>query len=417
MTASAPDTAFSNPCRSAARRAETPLAVATATKRSKPASRKAGSSVPVEKAPAPIQPTPGWARPTGLDGRPGGAAGAPAGPGRRGVRVRRGRIGEADRQAGLGPLVQEPVGLVRAADVEGVGDQVGHREPARGEQVEHGFLVPALGPAHLPGRVVDPPGLVGRLVPARPVGAGEQQRDLPLVVRGAARRHAHVTHHHHGGPVPAQRRCPRHRLGRLAGGAHQHGVRAPAPGPVQDLARGRVTGLVQGQDARAGRGVPGEPVRVDPGHVAAGGHRQPRRELAEQPEAEHHDLGARSDPGQAQRVQRDGREGGERRVLRRHPFRHDRAQQAGHGLELGVAGLARRRPSPPAGRARSRRRRRRPRRPPRPRSSPGAGRRRAGPGPPAPRPGCPRPGPCARPGGPGPAGRGPWRAGWTGRAR
>ena len=65
ITASAPETAFSKPCRSAARRAETPLAVVTATKRSKPASRKAGSSVPVEKAPAPIQPTPGWARSAG----------------------------------------------------------------------------------------------------------------------------------------------------------------------------------------------------------------------------------------------------------------------------------------------------------------------------------------------------------------
>ena len=65
MTAAAPETAFSNPCRSAARRAETPLAVATATKRSKPASRKAGSSVPVENAPAPIQPTPGAERSAG----------------------------------------------------------------------------------------------------------------------------------------------------------------------------------------------------------------------------------------------------------------------------------------------------------------------------------------------------------------
>ena len=78
MTASAPVTAFSNPCRSAARRAETPLAVATATKRSKPASLKAGSSVPVEKAPAPIQPTPGWARSAGLGRRRTGWSGPAA---------------------------------------------------------------------------------------------------------------------------------------------------------------------------------------------------------------------------------------------------------------------------------------------------------------------------------------------------
>ena len=58
-TASAPGTAFSKPCRSAARRADRPLAEATATRRSKPAARKAGSSVPVENAPAPTQPIPG----------------------------------------------------------------------------------------------------------------------------------------------------------------------------------------------------------------------------------------------------------------------------------------------------------------------------------------------------------------------
>ena len=38
-------------------------------------------------------------------------------------------------------------------------------------------------------------------------------------------------------------------------------------------------------------------------------------------------------------MQRYGRQGGERRVCGRHRFGHDRAQQAGYGLELGVAGL------------------------------------------------------------------------------
>jgi len=47
---------------------------------------------------------------------------------------------------------------------------------------------------------------------------------------------------HRGGPVPAQRQCSRHRLRRLADGAHQHGVRVPLPGPAQRLARGRVAG-------------------------------------------------------------------------------------------------------------------------------------------------------------------------------
>src|ERR1035437_2794908 len=95
MTAAAPVTAFSKPCRSAARRAETPLAVATVTKRSKPASRKAGSSVPVEKAPAPIQPTPGPDRSAG-DGlrHTGSSRSAPGGEG-----------GVVARQGSAGPLL------------------------------------------------------------------------------------------------------------------------------------------------------------------------------------------------------------------------------------------------------------------------------------------------------------------------
>ena len=47
------------------------------------------------------------------------------------------------------------------------------------------------------------------------------------------------------------------------------------------------------------------------------------------------------DLGHPQPVQRDGRHGGERGVRGGHPVRHDGAQQAGHGLELGVVGLAR----------------------------------------------------------------------------
>ena len=59
MSPSAPGTAFSKPCLSATRRADSPLAEANATKRSNPAERKAGSNVLVENAPAPAQPSRG----------------------------------------------------------------------------------------------------------------------------------------------------------------------------------------------------------------------------------------------------------------------------------------------------------------------------------------------------------------------
>ena len=78
-----PDTAWAKPCRSAARRALTPLAEAIAVNRPNPAARNAGSSVPVENAPAPTQPDPGATRL---------AVARPARPPRRADRTRR-RVG------------------------------------------------------------------------------------------------------------------------------------------------------------------------------------------------------------------------------------------------------------------------------------------------------------------------------------
>ena len=85
---------------------------------------------------------------------------------------------------GSAPLLDQPYAAVAPADVEGVRHQVRDGEPARGEQVEHRLEVAPLGPAHLPGRVVDAPRLVGRVVPAGAVGAGEPQGQLALVERG-----------------------------------------------------------------------------------------------------------------------------------------------------------------------------------------------------------------------------------------
>src|SRR5580692_8366243 len=75
MTGNVPETALSKWYRSAARRAVIPPAEVTATKRLKPARRNAGSSVPVENAPAPIQPIPA----AGVLGAEGSLEGEPAG--------------------------------------------------------------------------------------------------------------------------------------------------------------------------------------------------------------------------------------------------------------------------------------------------------------------------------------------------
>ena len=77
-----------------------------------------------------------------------------------------------------------------------------------------------------------------------------------------------------------------------------------------------------------------------PGHVAASRDGQPGGQLADQAKPEHHDLRPGTYLGQAQAVQRDRGDRGERRVLGGHAVRDRGAEQAGHRLEFRVVGLA-----------------------------------------------------------------------------
>ena len=156
-------------------------------------------------------------------------------------------------------------------------DQVRHREPPAGQQVEHGLEVAPLGPAHLAGREVDAPCLVGGLVAAGAVGPGEAQRQLSFVERCAVQLEPDVAHDDHGGPVPAQRGNPHHRVRGAAGRADQHGVRAAATGPAQHLVGRAVTAFVQGQHPRGGRYPAWMLSRIDAGHLATSCNRQPGR--------------------------------------------------------------------------------------------------------------------------------------------
>ena len=102
---------------------------------------------------------------------------------RRGRRVLGGdRVLEQDADrlelAGLQVLVD----LGRLRHREDAVDERRDLELVPGDQVEEGLQVPLLGPADVPGRVVDAVELVAGVVPAGPVGPGEPDVEFLLVV-------------------------------------------------------------------------------------------------------------------------------------------------------------------------------------------------------------------------------------------
>ncbi len=77
-------------------------------------------------------------------------------------------------------------------------------------------------------------------------------------------------------------------------------------------------------------------VDVGPGDLAAGGNRQPHRELADQPEADHDDLAARPDVRETKPVERHGRDRPERPFVERDAIGQASRQIPRDSLHVGV---------------------------------------------------------------------------------
>ena len=158
------------PTRSATPRAETPVAFATATtsawRRELGQQHAAGEGAGADHADA----QPAVARRVGR--RRVGQARRADGPG-----VVEARVAQQDAERRLGRAEQR-VGVRAGVEVEGVGRQPRGAQAAGGHQAQDLLEVAALGPAHVAGGVVDAVLLVGRVVAAGAVGAGDDEPQL-----------------------------------------------------------------------------------------------------------------------------------------------------------------------------------------------------------------------------------------------
>src|SRR5262249_10345259 len=75
------------------------------------------------------------------------------------------------------------------------------------QQVQEALQVATLSPADVAGRVVDARQLVPIVIPARPVGAGEPDVQLLVVVGGPGQVQLGLADVDHAGPVPGQLGC------------------------------------------------------------------------------------------------------------------------------------------------------------------------------------------------------------------
>ena len=182
----------------------------------------------------------------------------PAGRGRLGAGL---RLGYSQQHAhGLqragGQVV---VGGGRLLDRERRADQGLDLDVLAGEQVEEAFQVAPLGPAHVPGRVVDAVQLVAGVIPARAVGPGEPDVELLVVVRVPGQVQPGLADVHHPGPVPGQLRR-RSRPGRWSARprssarGRRRGRRSarPAPAPRRPGPRRRARRSAPHRPARPG---------------------------------------------------------------------------------------------------------------------------------------------------------------------
>ena len=184
-------------------------------------------------------------------------------------------IGEHGRRA-EGVAAERLVRLGRAVDRKLELDERIERDEAVGEQPQELLHVPALGPAHVRQRIVEPALLVGRVVAPRPVGGGDEDVGLALVERLAVELEADVADRNDAAFAPQH---PHGLVGEVAAlrrGRDHDCVGAGAVGPGQDCLA-RLVGAQRELGAELARELAALLERLDAGHAAAGRPKQPAR--------------------------------------------------------------------------------------------------------------------------------------------
>jgi hypothetical protein len=298
--------------------------------------------------PAPTTPS----RSFGAPSEPGACAGAPAVRRDGGGRPhRRGRRHGPARRVGARVLEEESdalelsgtkarVDVGRLLDREGLRREEVEGQGAAGGEVEEARQVPALGPAHVPRRVVDAFQLVAVVVAAGAVGAREADVQLLLVVGVPRQRHLDLADVHHAAPVTRQPGGDLDGSARRPAGRHEDVVRPEAAAQVGErvLHAGQPLGIGCPAYTRAGLlgelAAPGDDVDADGVHP--GGDEELHDELTDQAETDD----ARGVPelrrSPPHPVQRDRAHRGERREARLDALGHRDAEVDRDPIDLGV---------------------------------------------------------------------------------
>ncbi len=229
------------------------------------------------------------------------------------------------------------VGLGGVVDGETRRDQIADRQAAGGDQLDDSRHVAALRPAHVTDRVILAVLLVGAVIPARSVGAGQTQIDL-LVVEGRPREvHPDVADDHHPAAITAQTGGQLERIAGRRRGGDDHRI-APRRGGRHRLAD-LPAGDAEVDPPELPRPLDRAGVEIDPDHGAAGRLQQQRRQLADQAEAEHGDPVAQHDLRLAHAVQGDRADAGEAALLEGDRVGKGDAEVAGNAVDLRVNGI------------------------------------------------------------------------------
>src|SRR5262245_52544482 len=135
------------------------------------------------------------------------------------------RVSEEDAKGGrvTGELA---VGFLSPSLRYSVGNERRDMQLTVGYQLEHSFKITLLGPAHEAKRIVMPLRLVGWIIAAGTIGAGDLESQLFLIEVGALQVETHDADEHDASPLATHPGCLVHQLITFCRGGNQHTIDA-----------------------------------------------------------------------------------------------------------------------------------------------------------------------------------------------
>src|SRR6185295_17457983 len=215
--------------------------------------------------------------------------------------------------------------------------QRGDGEHACRKQIQHGFEVASLGPAHETDRIVLPEFLVRRIVAAGPVGTRDLEGQLFRVELGSIELEARDTHENDASARATHARCVGHWLIALRCGGDQYAIDAA---PAREARRALEWILAASEIDRARAELTGERrfcrIGIDPEHRATVRSQDLHRHQSDEPEAGDHETLTQTWRSETDALHRDGAEHGECGRIVRHRVWYVYTEIARHSDDLRV---------------------------------------------------------------------------------